>query len=177
MWKPAIDWHIVKIAVLSEIKFTSFRRNELNSKAPSPSKATIESGGAVKPFFIEDDRSQRNTVALQDVDYVITAYFTLTERAGDEDNVNKFVAMFNRRVEKGQYYLKPYLGCREFAADVMLAEDAPTPIPETRDLGIMLWDIDYQPKVNKPIFFRANLDNGIMEVPDMAGCLGNGGME
>ncbi|MEN8613806.1 type I-C CRISPR-associated protein Cas5c [Dehalogenimonas sp. THU2] len=175
LWKPAIDWHITRISVLSEIKFTSFRRNEVNSKASTPSRSVIENGGEIRPFFIEDDRSQRNTIALQNVDYIIEAFFTMTERAGQSDNLNKFIDMFTRRVEKGQYHLKPYFGCREFAADILPAADAPPPIPDSRDLGIMLWDIDYRPEYNRPIFFRARLEAGAMTVPDLAGCLEQGG--
>ena len=64
-------------------------------------------------------------VALRDVDYVITASFTLVPgRAGAEDNIRKFEEMFERRLEKGQFFHAPYLGCREFAARVEEAEQA-----------------------------------------------------
>jgi CRISPR-associated protein Cas5d len=104
-------------------------------------------------------------VALRDVDYVIEAHIELTERAGPEDNMTKFVDMFQRRVRKGQHFHQPYLGCRELVAEVLPAEGAPPPIDDTRDLGIMLWDVDYGPKGNRPIFFAARLDGGVLEVP------------
>lgn len=166
LWKPAIRWHIERIKVLSPIRFTSFRRNEVNSRALTPSLATVRDGGPVPVFFADDDRAQRNTVALRDVDYVVEAHFTLTGRAGPEDNVSKFVDMFRRRVAKGQHFHQPYLGCREFVADVLPADDAPPPIPETRDLGWMLWDVEYdRPDGNRPVFFEAWLENGVLEVP------------
>ena len=31
-WKPAIRWHIDRIVVLNEIRFETFRRNEVGSK-------------------------------------------------------------------------------------------------------------------------------------------------
>jgi CRISPR-associated protein Cas5d len=172
LWKPAIDWHIARIQVLKPIEFTSFRRNEVNSKAISPSKATVTSGGYLPAFFVEDDRAQRNTVALRDVDYVIEAYFTLTERAGEQDNIFKFIDMFARRVEKGQHHLQPFFGCREFAANVLPADNAPSPIHDTRDLGIMLWDIEFKPEGNSPIFFHALLENGTLKIPPRLEVLG-----
>ncbi len=165
LWKPAIAWHIERIKVLKEIKFTAFRRNEVNSKASLPKKATIEDGGDAPLYFADEDRAQRNTVALSDVDYIIEAYFTMTEKAGPEDNMNKFVEMFQRRVEKGQHFHQPYFGCREFVAEVLPADDVPTPPMEPLDLGLMLWDIRFSAEGNTPIFFAARLQNGVLEVP------------
>jgi CRISPR-associated protein Cas5d len=129
LWKPAIRWRVERIRVLKPIRYTAFRRNEVNSKAVAPSAAVIRGGGTAPVLFADDDRAQRNTVALSNVDYVIEAHFTLTDCAGPEDNVPKFVDMFRRRVEKGQHFHQPYLGCREFAAEVMPADGAPDPIP------------------------------------------------
>jgi len=165
LWKPAILWHIDRIRVLRRIQFVSFRRNEVNTRASPPKQAVVEHGGAVRPYFAEDDRAQRNTVALRDVDYLIEAHLTLTDRAGPDDNVAKFVDMFRRRVAKGQHFHQPYFGCREFVAHVIPADGAPEPIPDSNDLGIMLWDIDYGPKVNRPVFFAASLEQGVLEVP------------
>ncbi len=165
LWKPAIRWHVERIHVLAPIQFTSFRRNEVNSRAPAPALATVRNGGAAPHYFADEDRAQRNTVALRDVDYVIDAHFVLTDRRGAEDNVQKFVDMFRRRVEKGQHFHQPYLGCREFVADVMPTEGAPAPIAENRYLGRMLWDIEYRSDGNRPVFFEASLRNGVMHVP------------
>jgi CRISPR-associated protein Cas5d len=165
LWKPAIAWHIERVKVLKEIKFTAFRRNEVNSKASLPKDSTIQEGGAVPPYFADEDRAQRNTVALSDVDYVIEAYFTMTNKAGPEDNRTKFVEMFNRRVEKGQRFHQPYFGCREFVADILPAHDVPATFPETRDLGLMLWDIRFSARRNTPVFFPARLEKGVLEIP------------
>jgi len=165
LWKPAIRWHVERIKVLNPIRFTSFRRNEVNSKASPPPRAVICDGGRVTSYFAEGDRAQRNTVALRDVDYVIEAHLTMTERAGPDDNMSKFVAMFQRRVRKGQHFHQPYFGCREFVADILPADGAPDPIDQSCDLGIMLWDIDYGDDRNRPIFFHAQLRGGVLEVP------------
>lgn len=165
LWKPAVAWRIERIKVLAPIRFTAFRRNEVKSKAVAPSAAVIHGGGPAPLFFADDDRAQRNTVALRDVDYVIEAHLTLTERAGPGDNLAKFTDMFRRRVEKGQHFHQPYLGCREFVAEVLPAEGAPAPIAETRELGRILWDIEYGADGNRPVFFDATLRNGVLHVP------------
>jgi CRISPR-associated protein Cas5d len=78
--------------------------------------------------------------------------------------------MFERRARKGQCFNQPYLGCREFSASsVRLLDDpshGPEPIDETRDLGFMLWDLDFAAEGGPaPAFFRAKLEKGVIEVP------------
>lgn len=166
LWKPAIVWHIDRIKVLSPIQFTSFRRNEVNSKAPTPAAAIVRDGGTPPVLFADEDRAQRNTVALRDVDYVIDAHFSLTDRAGASDNVPKFVDMFRRRVEKGQHFAAPCLGCREFPADVISADGAPQPIADSRKLGRILWDIEYDVGGRTMAhFFDAELIDGVLNIP------------
>lgn len=172
LWKPGMRWCVERIRVLKPIAFTAFRRNEISSKAPSPSRALVEGGGPLAAYCADDDRAQRNTVALQDVDYVIEASIVLTDRAGQDDNLTKFAEMFRRRVSKGQRFHQPYLGCREFPADVVPADGAPQPIRETRDLGRMLWDIEYSPDGNKALFFNAKLIDGVLSIPSRVN--GNG---
>ena len=166
LWKPAIRWRILRIAVLAPIKFVAFRRNEVNSKASAPPQAVIDSGGPAPVLLADEDRAQRNSVVLRDVDYRIDATFELTDRAGEGDNPTKFAEVFARRLQKGQHFHQPYFGCREFAADVIPADDCREPIDDSRDLGIMLYDIDYGPKANRPLFFHARLEGGVLNVPD-----------
>jgi CRISPR-associated protein Cas5d len=173
LWKPAIRWHIERIRVLSAINFIAFRRNEVNRKASMPTAAVVGSGGDYADYFADGDRAQRNTVALRDVDYVIEAHFSLTDRAGPTDNIAKFVDMFSRRLERGQHWHQPYLGCREFAADVLPADNAPSPIPLTRSFGTMLLDVEYGATGNRPLFFEAVLSAGVMEVPPISSEMGN----
>jgi CRISPR-associated protein Cas5d len=164
LWKPAIVWRIERIRVLAPVQFVSFRRNEVNSVVPVDSVKSAMKGGSLRDFLADEDRAQRNTVALREVDYVIDAHFEMTERVGTDDNLKKFVEMFSRRVEKGQAFNQPYLGCREFAAEFLPATDAPNPIDETRDLGLMLHDIEFG-RTNKPRWFAAQLTRGVVEVP------------
>lgn len=177
LWKPAIEWRIHRIEVLSPIRWMSVRRNEVKSRAAS-GKAMILS---------DEDRAQRNTVALRDVDYVIHASFAMTERAGETDNLRKFEEMFDRRLEKGQHHSAPFLGCREFVANVEPAGEAPQPIDRDvdRPLGWMFYDYDWsgfdgseghresRPRV--PLFFEARLKSGVLDVPTRAAVRGEGG--
>ena len=165
LWKPAFRWRVERIRVLAPIRFTSFRRNEVGSKARAPARAVVADGGEIPRYYADEDRAQRNTVALKNVDYLVEASLTLTERAGPGDNVHKFVEMFRRRIAKGQHFHQPYFGCREFVAEVLPADGAPPPEALTKDLGLMLWDIDYGPKKRRPRFFHGRLAHGVLEVP------------
>ena len=167
-WKPAIRWVINRIHVLKPIHFTNLRRNELAHKIAAGSiKKAMNSGGPLE-VFIEDDRQQRAAMVLSQVDYLIEAQFQF---ASDQDNnVGKHLDTFNRRAAKGQCFQRPYLGCREFVADFTLHQGPlPSPPPELageRDLGWMLWDLDYRnPNNIRPSFFHATLRDGVLEVP------------
>jgi len=109
-------------------------------------------------------------VALRNVDYQFEAFFTLTERAGAEDNIYKFVDMFTRRVKNGQHFHQPYFGCRECIAEIHPPIEKPEErsIPISKELGIMLWDIEFRggkKAQNMPLFFSAKLENGKIEIP------------
>jgi CRISPR-associated protein Cas5d len=146
-WKPQIKWVIDRIHVLNEIKFANIRRNELSCK------------GAAN---ILADRTQRFTMALRDVCYGIEAHF---EVIGGDDNTTKHLEIFNRRALAGQTFAQPYLGCREFSASFEPAENFDggfyADLPD-KDLGIMLYDIDFD-NDRTPKFFRATMRRGIID--------------
>jgi len=167
LWKPGIRWRVHRIAVLSAIKFASIKRNEVNKVISMQNARRMMRGEDVPPYFADDDRAQRHAVVLRDVDYAVDASFTMTERAGAEDNPFKFDEMFRRRLEKGQHHMAPYLGCREFPATVTpCREGDPEPIAEDRDLGLMLLDIHFG-RPNLPVFFPAVMRQGVLDVPPM----------
>lgn len=169
-WKPAITWVIDRIHVLAPIRFQTFRRNEVASKIPertarsAMNKDTLEGLG----LAVDVDRQQRATIALINVAYVIEAHFDMTPKAGESDNSAKHLEMFKRRAASGQCFHRPCLGCREFAADFALIEDAlpASRLPKAerdRDLGWMHYDIDHQ-RDRAAMFFRARIENGIIDV-------------
>ena len=99
-----------------------FQRNEVASRALSQCGQRAMSGD---PYFVEEDRQQRNTLALRDVDYIIEAHFLRTPKWGPEDTMGKHVEVVTCRLEKGQTFHQPYLGCREFAAVVEPVVEVP----------------------------------------------------
>lgn len=168
-WKPAIRWVIDRIHVLNEIQFTNIRRNEVSDKI-STREAERRMNGVNEPFFMDatDKRQQRAAMVLRDVDYVIEAHFDLTDRAGPEDTVEKHYNIALRRLRKGQHYHAPCLGTREFSAQVELVENGDMPASRlvgTRDLGWMLYDLDFaDPADIQPRFFRAELRDGVLDL-------------
>jgi CRISPR-associated protein Cas5d len=166
LWKPAIRWEIRKILLLAPARYIQFKRNEVTSRTSVASAQRASRDGAPLDYFADEDRAQRNTIALRDVDYAVEAEFHMTSKQGPDDNPKKFDEMFQRRLEKGQYYMQPYLGCREFPAIVEPYTGTPPPLEaETRDLGYMLHDLRFGPKGNEPVFFRARIEHGVIEVP------------
>mgnify|MGYP004503901783 CR=1 FL=1 len=108
---------------------------------------------------------QRAALILQDAHYVIECHFTLTDKAAPGDNAGKFQDILRRRLRKGQCYHTPYFGCREFPATFRewLSDTVPT-VTVTQDLGFMLYAMDYSDPQNiQAQFFRANLENGILD--------------
>ena len=166
-YKPAIRWVIDRIHVLNPVKFDWIRRNEVAGKASLlNAKKAMKSGEPIH-LLVEEERQQRASLVLRDVAYVIEAHFELTEKAGREDNEGKHLDIFRRRAAAGKCFQQPYFGCREFPARFSLidgdmpvstlAGDAP------RDLGWMLYDIDYAHGM-KPLFYRPTLEKGVIDV-------------
>lgn len=180
-WKPAIHWQVTKIEVLNPIKWTSVRRNEVGATASK------------NPIYIDEvdnkgklkNRQQKNTLCLKNVRYRIWAKLEFIpmykrkeeqlslfdETAHPDENPAKYNAMFERRASKGQCFNQPYLGTRECSCFFRLvnpkAEKMDAPIIETRDLGIMLYDMDFEKNLKNPpaMFYRAQMNNGIINVP------------
>lgn len=170
LWKPAIRWHVEKIEVLKPIRWVSIRRNEVGAVVSvRNAQEAMNKGAGTLALNIEDKRQQRAGLFLRDVAYRIHAHFELLPNAGENNTPGKFLDMFERRASKGQCINQPYLGCREFACDFRLVDAAQpqaAPIAETRDLGWMLYDMDYTKAGDpQPRFFRAQLENGVLNVP------------
>lgn len=169
-WHPGLRWKIDKIYVQNPIRFTSVRRNEVKSKI-SASNVLQVYNGAEKPLYIssKEEIVQRASLILCDVSYVIEAHFEMTENANETDNPGKFKDIIMRRLRRGECYHMPYFGCREFPAHFCLCEEEEieTAYSEVleKDLGFMLFDMDYSDKENiQPMFFRAVMKRGIVDL-------------
>lgn len=167
----AMRWQVTKISVINPVKWTAIRRNEVGAVAGK------------SPIYIEDKRQQRNSLILKDVRYRIYAKLVFipvkdrpkeafsVHQPNNDENPMKYYQMFERRASQGQCFTQPYLGCREFAANWKYIEDTGNltmPLAEDRDLGIMLYDMDFESNPQKPdaMFYRAKMVQGVITVPD-----------
>jgi len=154
-------WQVNRIEVLKPIQYISIKRNEVKCRVYN------------KPVFADDERTQRQTVALKDVRYRI--YASIIPRKSYQGGEKRFYEQMRRRLHNGKCFMQPALGLREFVAyfeeyDPEIHTD--TPIPDTRDVGLMLYDIfdlhDYAVrKKTKPrlSLFHAVMEKGVIEIP------------
>ncbi len=157
-WEPQMFYLIDSIRVIKRGRWVSFRRNEVTKVISLDSAKTwmnapekimpIQAGGGA------DDGTQRNMLALQDVEYLITAEVRVTPLANrPEDNLEKYLGEIERRAISGKCFHRPGLGMREFAADfewendpdaAMLRRAAELGQPVGKfneDIGLMLYDV------------------------------------
>lgn len=171
MWHPGMRWRIDRIQVCNPIRFTNVRRNEVKDVISSRNVRTVmEKGEGDLYLAASESIQQRAALILKDVRYVIDAHFEMTGQAASGDNAGKFQEMTKRRIEKGQCYHQPCFGVREFPASFKMCTDI-IPCPEElkgeKDLGWMLLDMDYSDTTNiRPVFFRAIMRDGVINVPD-----------
>lgn len=199
-WKPEFRWLVREIAVLpsvrrdfrgrpidpvdqdsGRVRHYSILRNEMNSTQSERAARSWERGGG--GYYADEDRSQRHTLCLRDVAYVIRADVELKPHAGDHPA--KYRDQFGRRVKRGQCFNQPYLGTREFSAFFGPPDGDEKPMDLTDDLGLMLFDVEFIPDSNgkvsyaghgsngrevlkgnaRPKFFPARLEGGVLRVP------------
>lgn len=154
-WEPQIYYWIEAIRVIKRGRWFSFRRNEVeqviildNAKTwmREPEKVRpIMAGGGVG--------TQRNMLALEEVEYTITAEVRLTEIGKRNNGLVKYLEEFKRRTRGGKCFHRPAFGVREFAADFEWEEDAQAALERRaaelkedwrgyqEDLGLMLYDV------------------------------------
>lgn len=168
-WEPQMFYLIDSIQVVKRGRWVSFRRNEVTKVISldsaktwmnSPEKTTpIQAGGGAA------DGTQRNMLALQNVEYLISAEVRVTPLANrPQDKLEKYLDEIERRASSGKCFHRPGLGMREFAADfewesnsasalrrrqVELAAGEQPVVPITEDLGLMLYDVfDHQERAH-----------------------------
>lgn len=163
-WKPEFHWQVEAITVLKPISYASILRNEINTRQSDRSaRAWRETG---EGYDSAADRTQRHTLALRDVAYIITAQMILRPHAGADPA--KYRDQFRRRVREGRCFATPFLGCREFSAAFAEPQGDERPIDVSDDIGPMLLDLTYAPDRSgrgTPLFFNARLERGVLRVP------------
>ena len=195
-WKPAIRWHPTKIEILYPIKWTSVRRNEVGAVASNKTGIIIEDNRQQRAgYFLKDvkyrfyavleyipiaERKNNNHKAIPDFlmepeerEFYMEELKYWQEQKDlyrKDETPGKYLAIFERRASKGQCFNQPYLGTREFSCSFKLIKDYDTnpaiPIDETRELGFMLYDMDFTDLNDpKPMFFKAKIENGTVKIP------------
>lgn len=124
-------WQVSRIEVLNPIRYISFKRNEVKSKM----------GKKQAPLFTDEERTQRQTVALRDVRYRFAA--SICPRPDFAGTETQLYEQALRRIRGGKTFVQPALGLKEFVAYFQEGdcERGPKPIPVDMDLGLMVYDI------------------------------------
>ena len=124
-------WQVSRIEVLNPIRYISFKRNEVKSKM----------GKKQEPLFTDEERTQRQTVALRDVRYRFAA--SICPRPDFAGTETQLYEQALRRIRGGKTFVQPALGLKEFVAYFQEGdcERGPKPIPVDMDLGLMVYDI------------------------------------
>lgn len=179
--RPYFYWQITRIELLEMPRFIALRRNEVKGRVPGAAtlKKWVSDRERPQPLWADGDdettgRTQRQTVALKNVRYRLTA--RIEPRATHKHELGKLNACFLRRARQGKCFQQPYFGCREFPAFFEYIEsDAPTAtsVPLDQHLGWILYDVfDLENEApgldGKPFIsvFDASIKKGVLEVPE-----------
>ena len=151
-------WQVNRIEVLSPIRYISFKRNEVKSTT------------STAPISTEEERTQRQTVALQDVRYRIAA--SIVPRPAFAGKETQLYEQALRRIRRGKCYFQPSLGLREFACYFEESDGSRSPISQSMDAGLMVYDlftpedveVTKKTKIQMSLF-HAVMENGVIQVP------------
>ena len=189
-WKPSIRYIVDKIVVFNPINFINIRRNEVLSKVSISALKSQMKGGDKDPSIYSGDKSfisQRASMLLKDVKYGIEFHFEMTGicSENEDETEEKHYNILLRRLQKGQCFRQPYLGCREFSVSSikLVNEFDKNVITDTLsgdiDLGYMLYGLKFKdngipinndfenPKFSDEadaIYYRPHMIDGIIDV-------------
>ena len=154
-WHPGMRWIVDEIRVCNPIKFMNVRRNEVGAKLNAATAMTFITARKGDPSILAPKViQQRASLVLKDVRYVIRAHFLVD----DGRMRDKASAIFQERLDSGACYHDPCFGCREFHANFKRCVELPAcpgELKGRRDLGFMLYDMDFSDKANiVPRFYR-----------------------
>ncbi len=189
-WKPAIRYVIDRIIVFHPIDLMNIRRNEVKDKVLYSSvKNQMNGKGADPCIYTSESRSQRASMVLKNVRYGVAFHFELTGLRDEEesDAENKHYNILKRRLEKGQCFRTPCLGCSEFPVkkiEIVDAFDENEISDQIKamgdvDLGFMSYRVSFadqgrpingdweNPKFSdqaSTIYYRPHMVNGVIDV-------------
>lgn len=179
--RPYFHWQMTRIELLEMPRYIALRRNEVKGRVPGTATLNKWMSGKDNPEPLWADggdentgRTQRQTIALKNVRYRITAQ--IVAKTGFSQDYGKFNAQFERRAKQGKCFQQPYFGCREFPAffeyvEPQSANVQPSAVPD-QHLGFMLYDVfDLRKEAvsysDKPFItlFDAHIHNSVLDVP------------
>lgn len=189
-WKPAIKYVIDKIIVFNPIDFVNIRRNEVKDKVLYSAMKSQMNGKEADPcIYASESRSQRASMVLKNVKYGVEFHFELTglKNEQEDDGENKHYNIIKRRLEKGQYFRTPCLGCSEFPVKrIELVENLDEQLISRSilaqgdvDLGFMSYKVVFEdggkpvngewenPRFSdcaSTIYYRPHMVNGVIDV-------------
>jgi CRISPR-associated protein Cas5d len=182
-------WQITKIEMLAPVAYIALRRNEVKEKINIAAVRRWMAGTEFPiPIYADGDRdllgtdekgrTQRQTMALKNVHYRMTA--EIRPFPGHEHKQKSLEAQFRRRASHGKCFHQPCMGCREFPAYFELreiSENLPDPVSYSQDLGLMLYDVFDLSRPGLPLMkgehpfislFHARVEGGVLNVPDFS---------
>lgn len=189
-WKPAIRYVIDRIIVFHGIDFINIRRNEVKNKVLFRTvKSQMNRKGGDPCIYTSENRSQRASMILKNVKYGIEFHFELTGVKSEEetDAENKHYNIIKRRLEKGQWFRTPCLGCSEFPVKrIEIVNEFDKDMISTQilkmgdvDLGYMSYKVQFadggkpinndwnNPKFSdkaSTVYYRPHMINGVIDV-------------
>ena len=153
-------WQVRRIEILREPKYIGLRRNEVTKTAGRT------------PIDVEEARAQRQTMALRNPEYRLTA--EIRPWPGHTGKQTTLEEQWLRRARYGKCFHQPYFGCREFACFFLPEDEAPPAAPAAYadNIGFMLYDVFdlARPQDSRAApaisLFRPEVVAGVVEVPD-----------
>lgn len=166
-------YEITEIEVMKPIRKLVIRKNETKSKCDIRKLS-------VDDYYIDVNtcHTQRSNTYLRNVYYRIHANIVKRDDAPANVNIKSLESQFNRRINSGKCFYEPALGTRECICYFSKPDMNMVPISESKDLGIMLYDV-FDITKNIPLdtrkktrndstyvtMFHANMLHGKIAVP------------
>lgn len=165
LWKPAVRVQIERIDVCEPIRKHTMTLNGVDQKIQAPKARHYEDPGSLVLDAVAHRMQMRET-RLLDVKYVVHFRYVMTEHAGRDDNPVKFEEIFERRIQRGQFFKSPHFGLQQLEADCRPVQPGDRPlVTENRDLGMMPHHRIYSESSVETVWFHANLVEGVLWVP------------
>jgi len=174
-------WQIDRVEILEEPRYIALMRNEVKDKGPAKKDIDkwMKDITKVRPVIADGNkdilgtdqkgRTQRQTMALRDVRYRLTAHIVPWPDA--PKNIRAYEDQFERRLKRGQNFTQPCFGCREFPAWWSNVLSNTSRWAHDMDAGWMLYDVFDLSRPGKSTdkarvsLFHAQAVEGILEVP------------